>query len=120
MKRIPNEFIEVNSLEKRKNTATMMLEKHPNKIPVIIVLSPDIRKKNTYLKYLISNDLSSSYVMTLVRRNINMSSEKAIFLLSENGTLLVGTNEMINIYNSHKNEDGYLYISVYLENTFGS
>lgn len=118
---IINEFIEKNSFTKRQKETTIIKERYPHKIPVVVVFSPAIEKYmiNSYVKYLLSRELKPSYITLLLRKNIKLDPKKAIFLLSENGTLLPHNAEIGDFYNQYKNEDGYLYIHIYSENTFG-
>ena len=122
MKNLPNDFIDNNSLEKRKKQVTTILSKYSNKIPVVVLFSADINKNraNSYIKYLFSNDLKSNYISMILRRNVELDQRKSIFLLSESGSILPNNCEIGEFYHKYKNEDGYLYIQVHVENTFGS
>ena len=115
-----NEFVECNSLEKRKRTSESIIEKYPGKVPIIVLIPDELTKKQKFIKYLVSRDLNIQYISQLVRRNIKIDPSKAIFLLTENGTLSSGTIEINDLYCKHKNDDGYLYIYVKVENCFGN
>jgi hypothetical protein len=114
-----NEFIECNSLEKRTRTSESVIEKYPGKVPVVVLIPGELTKKQKFIKYLISKDLNIQYIVQLVRKNIKIDPTKAIFLLTENGTLTPGSVEIRDLYCKHKNVDGYLYIYVRVENCFG-
>jgi hypothetical protein len=119
MKAIPNEFIEINTLEKRISSSSKLMKMYPTKVPVVVILSKDIKQDRTFFKYLISKDLSMQYLMALIRKNIKIDSVKSIFILTENGTLLTNTMDISSIYSMNKNPDGYLYMYIRVENTFG-
>jgi hypothetical protein len=122
MKNLQNEFITNNSLEKRQQQVTTIMEKYSNKIPVVVLFSREINKNRTssYIKYLFSDDLKSNYITMILRKNIILDPRKSIFLLSETGSILPNNCEIGEFYHKYKNEDGYLYIQVHVENTFGS
>lgn len=122
MKNLPNEFIADNSLEKRQRQVTTIMSKYANKIPVVVLFSKEINKNrsNSYIKYLFSNDLKSNYISMILRKNVILDPRKSIFLLSESGSILPNNCEIGEFYHQYKNEDGYLYIQVHVENTFGS
>jgi hypothetical protein len=120
MREVPNLFKETTSLVKRTDEATTALNKYKNKIPVVVILSPDIKSRARYIKYILSEDLTSSYILMLVRKSVVIDSTKSIFLLTENKQLLNNSDiNMKNLYETYKDADGYFYIHVHLENTFG-
>ncbi|CAL9089415.1 unnamed protein product [Musa textilis] len=107
------------SLEKRKAEASRIREKYPDRIPVIVEKAersaiPDIDKK----KYLVPADLTVGQFVYVIRKRINLSAEKAIFMFVNN-TLPPTASMMSTIYEAHRDEDGYLYMTYNGENTFG-
>ena len=75
---------------------------------------PEIDKR----KFLVPNDISVAQFMWIIRKRIQLPSEKAIFLFV-NKTIPQSSSTMGQIYTSHKDEDGFLYIAYSGENTFG-
>lgn len=118
MKKIANIYIEENDFEKRQTSAVKIIQKHQNKVPIIISFDKNISKEN-YFKYVISRDMECGYILNLVRKSITLSSNKGIFILTENGHMITGKMILDNVYKEHKNTDLNLYLYVYLENTFG-
>lgn len=57
--------------------------------------------------------------MYVIRKRIKLSAEKAIFIFVNN-TLPPTAALMSAIYEEHKDEDGFLYVTFSGENTFGS
>ena len=105
----------------RLRDATNILQKYPDRIPVICEKSnrapidcPDIDNK----KYLVPNDLTISQFIYVIRKRLKLNAEKALFLFI-NGFVPSGSNLMCNLYDSHKDTDNYLYITYTFENTFG-
>ncbi|RRT55003.1 hypothetical protein B296_00048770 [Ensete ventricosum] len=106
--------------EKRQAEASRIREKYPDRIPVIVEKAersaiPDIDKK----KYLVPADLTVGQFVYVIRKRINLSAEKAIFMFVNN-TLPPTASMMSTIYEAHRDEDGYLYMMYNGENTFGS
>ncbi|KAL9298962.1 putative autophagy protein Atg8 ubiquitin [Arabidopsis thaliana] len=107
------------SLKKRQAEAARIREKYPDRIPVIVERAeksdvPDIDKK----KYLVPADLTVGQFVYVVRKRIKLSPEKAIFIFVKN--ILPPTAAIMSaIYEEHKDEDGFLYMSYSGENTFG-
>ncbi|KAI4374784.1 hypothetical protein MLD38_012736 [Melastoma candidum] len=107
-------------LERRQAEAARIREKYPDRIPVIVEKAdrsdiPDIDKK----KYLVPADLTIGQFVYVVRKRIKLSAEKAIFIFVKN--ILPPTAAMMSaMYEEHKDEDGFLYMTYSGENTFGS
>ncbi|CAI9755108.1 unnamed protein product [Fraxinus pennsylvanica] len=109
-----------NPLEKRKAESTRIREKYPDRIPVVVEKAgrsdvPDIDKK----KYLVPADLCIGQFVYVVRKQIKLSAEKAIFVFVDN-ILPPSASLMSKIYEDYKDEDGFLYMTYSGENTFGS
>jgi len=112
-------FKEEHTLDKRQAEAQRIREKYPDRIPVIVEKAektdiPDIDKK----KYLVPSDLTVGQFVYVIRKRIKLSPEKAIFIFVKN-VLPPTAALMSTIYEDHKDEDGFLYITYSGENTFG-
>ena len=96
-------------------------EKYPDRIPVICEKNdnsdiPDIDKN----KFLVPADLTVGQFQYVVRKRINISSDKALFVFCQN-SIMTTSNLISTVYESHKDpEDGYLYITYSGESTFGT
>ncbi|KAH0901873.1 hypothetical protein HID58_041376 [Brassica napus] len=107
-----------NPLETRMNEATRIREKYPDRVIVEKAGQsdvPDIDKK----KYLVPADLTVGQFVYVVRKRIKLGAEKAIFVFVKD-TLPPTAALMSAIYEEHKDEDGFLYMTYSGENTFGS
>ena len=94
-------------------------ERYPDRIPVIVNKNSqstiaDIDKK----KYLVPNEITMGQFMYVVRKRIAIAPEQAIYLFV-NGNLPTTSEQMNNIYDKYKSEDGFLYVTYSGENTFG-
>jgi GABA(A) receptor-associated protein len=100
-----------------KEYTDKLLKKYPDKVPVIFLNSsnsPFIDKR----KFLIPRDIIISQLIYIVRKKINLSPEKAIFLNINN--FMPSSNMLISeAYELYKEKNGILYITYSSENTFG-
>jgi GABA(A) receptor-associated protein len=112
-------FKNEHSFEKRKAEADRIRQKYPDRIPVICEKAdrtdiPTIDKK----KYLVPSDLTVGQFVYVIRKRIKLAPEKAIFIFVDE--VLPATAALMSaIYEEHKDEDGFLYVSYSGENTFG-
>lgn len=112
-------FKKEHSFDKRMAEAKRIRKKYSDRIPVICERAnktdvPDIDKK----KYLVPSDLTVGQFVYVIRKRIELPPEKAIFLFVNN--MLPPTASLMGaIYEEHKDEDGFLYITYSGENTFG-
>lgn len=100
---------------------TNILLKYPDRIPIICEKSPNAPKDCPNIdknKYLVPNDLTVSQFIYVIRKRLKINAEKALFLFI-NGFVPSGSNLLCNLYDYHKDADGYLYILYTFENTFG-
>ena len=110
------------SFEERKEESSSILEKYPERIPLILekltndndTLIPDIDKN----KYLVPKDLTVGQLMYVIRKRIKISPEKALFIFC-NGTILKANDLVCSVYDKSHDEDGFLYLIYSGEATFG-
>jgi GABA(A) receptor-associated protein len=108
------------SFNLRRSESSRILEKYPDRIPVICEKSdvqstlPDIDKK----KYLVPRDLTMGQFIYVIRKRIKLSSEKSLFVFVNNQ--LVPTAALIaQVYERYVDDDGFLYVTYTGESTFG-
>ena len=107
----------------RKEEASRILSRYPDRIPIIIERSeecsddiPVVDKK----KYLVPNDITTGQFTYIIRKRIELEPEKAIFLFAGDDYTIPPSSSLISeIYNNYKDEDGFLYFTYSGENTFG-
>src|SRR4051812_8850134 len=104
-------FKEKWSFEKRKEESSRILLKYPDRIPVIVerIAKSDIEKVDK-TKYLVPNDLTVGQFVYVLRKRIKLTPEKAIFIFVDE-VLPPTAALMSSIYEEHKDEDGFLYIT---------
>lgn len=116
----PKDFKEKHSFEKRVDEAARIMEKYPDRIPVICQKIhtanniPNIDK----IKYLVPNDLSMGQFLYIIRKRIKIEPEKAIYIFINN-KIAAGSQILIDIYDNNKDKDGFLYVYYTGESTFG-
>jgi GABA(A) receptor-associated protein len=100
-----------------KEYTDKLIKKYPDKVPVIFLSAsntPSIDKK----KFLIPRDLLISQLMYIIRKKINLTPEKALFLNINN--FMPSSNMLISeAYELYKEKNGILYVIYSTENTFG-
>merc|ERR1719198_1078116 len=117
---MPSE-LQKQDLATRTASAAAIRAKHPDRIPVIVDRRagdsslPDIDKK----KFLVPADLSIGQFMYVIRKRIKLSPEQAIFLFVAHGTVPPSVSTLQAVYDQHKDEDGFLYLTYSGENFFG-
>lgn len=108
------------TFEARKQEAQRITKKFPDRLPIICERAnnnsgvPEIDKK----KYLVPIDLTISQFLFVIRKRMELSPEKALFIFV-NGTIPSSSATISQVYSQHKDLDGFLYISYSGENVFG-
>ena len=108
-------------VEKNRVDAEKLMRKYPDRIPVIVsrnkhsTTTPEIDKH----KYLVPVDLTAGQLLYVIRKRLNLTSDKALFLFVNKAVM--NTNMLISsIYEQEQcKEDGFLYVYYTSENTFG-
>ena len=114
-------FKQTYSLNDRFNEAKKVLDKYPDRIPIICEKDhtasydcPNIDK----IKYLVPVNLTIGEFIYVIRKRINISPEKALFLFV-NGSIPATSSPIYSIYHIHKDLDNFLYVTYSFENVFG-
>jgi GABA(A) receptor-associated protein len=116
----PDNFKNKFSLESRKIESDKIVKRYPDRKPIIVEKSSSsdimqIDKK----KYLVPSDLTVGQFIYVIRKRINLPSDQAIYIFINN-TLPPTASLISNIYEAHKDEDGFLYATYSAESTFGA
>jgi len=96
-------------------------QKHPDRVPVWLERAstascdtPHIDK----IKYLVPYDFTFGQWHKMIRKRLKLSEEKGLFIFVNQITPPF-SETMLQIYDNHKDESGFLYMTYTLENTFG-
>jgi GABA(A) receptor-associated protein len=106
------------TLEHRKNESSKILERYPDRIPIICETLDKKAPKLDKKKFLVPCDLTMGQFMFILRKRINLKQEEAIYLFVNN-TICPSSALMSSIYDKNIDEDGFLYIKYNGESTFG-
>jgi len=113
-------YVNMFSFEKRKQESERILEKYPDRVPIICErinnTVPELDKR----KYLVPADLNIGAFMFVIRKRLNIGATKSIFLFVNDSTLVPIGRILSQIYKEQKNKDGFLYIKYGGESTFGN
>nr|XP_010914718.1 autophagy-related protein 8i [Elaeis guineensis] len=112
-------FKEEFSFEERLEESRDIVAKYPDRVPVIVERFarcdlPEMEKK----KYLVPRDMSVGQFIHILSSRLHLSPGKALFVFVKN-TLPQTASLMDSMYESYKDEDGFLYICYSSEKTFG-
>ena len=94
-------------------------ERYPGRIPIFVTRAsnaniPDIPKK----KYLAPAHISVGQFIYVIRKQINLAPEQALFIFVDN-TLPAASTTLAEVYDKHKSLDGALRMVYTSESTFG-
>jgi len=106
--------------EKRRQLSTKILATYPDRVPVIVERAPKttvplIDRK----KFLAPGDITVAKFISEIRKHIELSSDKSIFIFVGNNQMPPSASVMSQIYEKYADEDGFLYVMYSGENTFG-
>ena len=102
----------------RFNEADRILEKYPDRIPVIVETSPEVPPL-AKRKYLVPRDFTVGEFMYVLRNKIKLNPSQALFLFFNDSIMSPTGETLANVYENHKDVDQFLYAVLCMENTFG-
>ena len=114
---MPSHYKIEKTIDERKKISTKIMTKHPDKVPIIADSgnSALVLKKQ---KFIISRDFTVAQLQVLVRKGAILTPDEAIFIFI-NSTLPKTSSLIGDVYDKHCDEDGFMYMNVTLESTFG-
>lgn len=108
------------SQQQRYTECSRIRDLYPDRLPIIVETSlnsniPILDKT----KYLVPINLTVGQFMCVIRKRLKLSSDKSIYFFI-NGTIPSSNSLIFHVYELYKDEtDGFLYILINGENTFG-
>jgi GABA(A) receptor-associated protein len=112
-------FKKTHNLTQRKNESERIKGKYPERIPVIVEVYDKILPHLDKNKYLVPSDLTVGQLQYVLRKRIKLSPDQAMFLFINQKNSYPTGSLLSEIYDKNVDEDGFLYISISAENTFG-
>lgn len=107
------------SFDKRKEEASRIRKKFPDRVPIIVEKIPksELPELDKH-KYLVPSDLTVGQFIYVIRKRIKLTPEKALFIFVNNK--LPPTASLVSeLYEKEKDDDGFLYLSVSSDTVFG-
>jgi len=104
------------TISKRKEESSAVMEKYPNRIPIIVETDDFILEKH---KYLVPKTISIGEFIQLIRKKTNLKPTEAIFFLINNKMPPINA-KLYDLYDEEKSECGFLFIHAKRENVFGN
>ncbi|KAK1295580.1 Autophagy-related protein 8i [Acorus calamus] len=112
-------FKEEYSFEERVDESRDIIAKYPDRVPVVVERFsrsdlPEMEKK----KFLIPRDMPVGQFIRVLSSRLHLPPGKALFVFVKN-TLPQTASLMDSVYETYKDEDGFLYMCYSSEKTFG-
>lgn len=104
------------------STIDKLINKFPDKVPIIFNPSSNQTKKIDKQKFLVPRIVTMAELVHIIRKRIMLESSEAIFIfVEENKNRHMVNSGMIvsEVYEKYKSKDNVLYITYANENTFG-
>jgi GABA(A) receptor-associated protein len=109
------------AVKKNRDEAEKLMRKYPDRIPIIVsknpnsTTTPEIDKN----RFLCPCDLTLGQFLYVIRKRLQLSPEKGLFLFVDKEVLGTGTLVAQAYENYQCKEDGFLYMVYSCENVFG-
>lgn len=107
------------NLHERLIESNKIKKKYPDRIPVIIEKEESSELPSlTQIKYLSPINITIGELMMVVRKRMHIKEKESIFFYNKE-TMLSNSQLVCHLYETCKEEDGFLYITYSNEKTFG-
>lgn len=115
------------TFEYRSHLSSAIRTKYPDRCPIIVEISKggNLHKRNIRLtknKFLTSHDSTlAQFVYTFKKGKFldRLDEQEAIFFFFDDNTIPSNSTLMGDLYKTYQEDDGFLYVKVDTENTFG-
>lgn len=104
--------------DERLSETKAMLSRFSDRIPIIVEKKKDTIQTIDKRKFMVPRTLTMSQFVFVIRKRLKLKSTEAIFVFCNN-RLVNQSTLMSDIYESDKDDDGFLYLIYDFENTFG-
>lgn len=105
--------------ETRLAESKNLLQKYPDRIPVIFDIHQTASLQLYKYKFLFPNDISVAQMISIMRRRMKLQPSEAVFFFFNN-TIPALHLTVAQVYNQQHDSDGFLYCVITQENAFGS
>lgn len=107
-----------NSFDQRKIECNSILQRHKDRFPVIVEKSQSSLFDIDKHKFLVPGETTIGQFLYILRKRIKLKQDESIYIFINN-TMPPTAALMSKIYNEHKDQDGFLYVTFSGESTFG-
>jgi hypothetical protein len=115
-------FKENHSLTERRAKSQRLLNKHPDRVPVVVerATSGTFVGELENSRFLLACDATVGGFMATIRKHVIANSSDGLYMFCGNKKVLVsGSNTFQHLYANYKDDDGFLYMLYAGENVFG-
>ena len=112
-----SQFKEKYTFEERQKQSLNIFNKYKDSIPIYIDFT-NFSKTIEKSKFVIPNGFTIGQLLTAIRMKMSLNPASALFLFINNRLIPV-TTVVSTLYETNKDDDGFLYVSCSEENTFG-
>jgi GABA(A) receptor-associated protein len=105
--------------EKRVQESKQLAYKYHDRVPIIVRSGNSQTPTIENFKYLIPKTTTVGQFANTIRKKTQLKSYQALFVFV-NGVLPPTSSLMVDVYKEHHDDDGFLYVTYSLENTFGN
>lgn len=110
-------------ITERVKESSRIRQKYPDKYPVIVEANNGgyfskkiVLDKN---KYLVPGEFQVGQFLHILRKRVELESSQGMFLYIGDNVMAPTSSLMSQVYDEYKDEDGFLYCKIAIENTFG-
>jgi GABA(A) receptor-associated protein len=111
-------FKDKHSFEKRIQESTKIIDKYPDRIPIIVQRANTDVKEIDKEKYLVPKDLTMGQFLHVIRQRIKLDPHQSIYLFV-NASMVPSSMLISEIYENNKDKDNFLYVTYCMESAFG-
>jgi len=106
------------TFEERQKESQIILNKYTDKIPIIVNECSQEFQDRVKRKMIVQKEVTISQYLFTLRSKFNIKPEESL-LIFVNNSIPISSTMMGYLYEKNKDKDGFLYITVLKENTFG-